>query len=125
MAKLYLEKLSAMVDWATSGAFKNVNIECKHFFSGAALYANNRICISLTPVGLALKLPEELKNSLLKNNEAKPLRYFPKGPIKKDYVVLSEALAAKDKVVNKRIRESIKYVLTLPDPKKKKRKGMI
>ena len=120
MAKLYLEKLSAMVDGATSGAFKNVNIECKHFFSGAALYANNRICISLTPVGLALKLPEDLKNSLLQANEAKPLRYFPKGPIKKDYVVLSEALAAKDKVVNKRIRESIKYVLTLPDPKKKK-----
>jgi len=120
MAKLYLEKLSAMVEGVTSGAFKNVNIECKHFFSGAALYANNRICISLTPVGLALKLPEELKNSLLKTNEAKPLRYFPKGPIKKDYVVLSEALVAKDKVVNKRIRESIKYVLTLPEPKNRK-----
>lgn len=125
MAKLYLEKLSAMIDEAASGAFKNVAIECKHFFSGAAVYANKRICITLTPVGLALKLPEELKNALLKAKDAKPLRYFPKGPIKKDYVVLSKALAANDKIVKKRIRESIKYALTLPAPKRKKRKGMI
>ena len=62
------------------------------FFGGAAAYVNGRIFMSLTPVGLALKLPEE-DRILLINEGAKRLQYFPKAPIKKDYVVLTEALA--------------------------------
>jgi hypothetical protein len=67
MAKEYVDKLSAFIEKTTSDYSENINLECKHFFSGAALYADDRICISLTPVGLAMKLPEDTKERLLKN----------------------------------------------------------
>ena len=121
MAKEYLEKLSAFIERATAGRNNNVNLECKHFFSGAALYAEKRICISLTPVGLALKLPEETKNRLLKNKTAVPLRYFPKGPIKKDYVLFANGIENGGKALHKYVKESVEYALALPKPKRKRK----
>ena len=92
MAKAYVERLAALIGPLASGRFKGKKIEIKHFFSGAAVYTNGKICISLTPVGLALKLPERSRTTLLKRKGTKPLRYFPNGPIKKDYVVLPKTM---------------------------------
>ena len=122
MAKEYLDKLSAFIDKATSDRFDGVNLECKHFFSGAALYADEKICISLTPVGLALKLPEETKNRLLKSKIAVPLKYFPRGPIKKDYVLFPNGIENGRKTLHKYVKESIEYALTLPKPKRKRKR---
>lgn len=119
MAKEYLEKLSAFIEKATSGYSGDIKLECKHFFSGAALYAEERICITLTPVGLAIKLPEETRNKLLKTNTAAPLRYFSKGPIKKNYVLFSCGVAKDAKTLHKYVIESIEFVLTKPKPRKK------
>ncbi|MCH7859505.1 MAG: TfoX/Sxy family protein [Candidatus Marinimicrobia bacterium] len=119
MAKQYLEKLSAFIEKATADYPGNISLECKHFFSGAALYVEQRICLSLTPVGLAVKLPEETKDKLLKNKQAVPLRYFPKGPIKKDYVLFPGGVENSGKTLHKYVQQSIKYVLTLPIPKRK------
>jgi len=43
--------------------------------------------MSLTPMGLALRLPPETKERLLAVSQAEPLRYFPNSPIKKDYAL--------------------------------------
>ena len=110
MAKEYLEKLSELMNRATAGKFKNVDLDCKHFFSGAAVYANGRICITLTPVGFAIKLPEESRTALMRDNGGKQLRYFPKGPIKKDYVVLPEAMLKDIKTLQHWVEASIEYV---------------
>ena len=40
---------------------------------------------------------------------ARPLRYFPKGPIKKEYVVLPETIARDDNALAPWIEESIRY----------------
>ena len=122
MAKEYLDELSALIDKTVSGRFKNIRLECKHFFSGAALYANGKICISLTPVGFAIKLPEESRSALLKQKGTKPLRYFPEGPIKKDYVVLPKAILNDAKVLRQWVKLGIEHVVTLPEPVRKKRK---
>lgn len=122
MAKEYLEKLSVIMKQATTRRFKYVDLECRHFFSGAAVYADGRICISLTPVGFAIKLPEQARDRLLKEKGSKALRYFPRGPIKKDYVVLPKAMLGDVKVLRHWVKISIEYVLTLPKPKKPKRK---
>lgn len=119
MAREYLERLSAFIEKAVSDCFDGVNLECKHFFGGAALYADERICISLTPVGLALKLPEETKDRLLRSKRAMPLRYFPKGPIKKGYVLFPNGLARGGKALREYVKESIEYALTLPKPRRK------
>ena len=85
-------------------------IECKHFFGGAAGYVNGRIFVTLTPVGLALKLPEDRCAALLKLG-ATPLRYFPKAPIKKDYVILPEGLARDAKTMRPLLAQSVGYCL--------------
>ncbi len=122
MAQKYLERLTALMREATSGRFKDIKLEYKHFFSGAALYANGKICISLTPVGFATKLPEESRNALLKQKGTKPLRYFPEGPIKKDYVVLPKSILNDVKVLRHWVKLCIEHVASLPEPVRKKRK---
>ncbi len=119
MAGEYLERLSAFIEKAAHHCFDSVDLECKHFFGGAALYADERICISLTPVGLALKLPEETKDTLLRNKKAIPLRYFPKGPIKKGYVLFPNGIERGGKALHEYVKESIEYALTLPRPRRK------
>ncbi len=62
-------------------------LECRHFFSGAAVYRDGSIVASLTPVGLAFKVPTVVHDRLLESGRVLPLRYFPKSPIKRDYVL--------------------------------------
>ncbi len=114
MAKAYLEKLSELINRATAGKFKNVDLECKHFFSGAAVYANGKICITLTPAGFAVKLPEQSRNSLIRDHGTKLLRYFPNGPVKIDYVVLSEAMLKDMRTLRHWVEVSIEYVTRPP-----------
>ena len=121
MAKEYLEKLTEILKRATARRFASVKFECKHFFSGAAVYADGRICISLTPAGFAIKLPEEQRKILLRKRGTKCLRYFPKAPIKKDYVLLPVSMINDTKELRMLVKLTIEYVLTLPKPKKKKR----
>ena len=92
MAEPYLRDLQVLLAAAAPKRGQVVTVACKHFFSGAAAYVDGHIFMSLTPVGLALKLPEAARADLRKRG-AKPLRYFPKGPIKQDYVVVPARLA--------------------------------
>ena len=62
-------------------------IECRHFFSGAAAYRKGSIVASLTPVGLAFKVPDEVREALMQRGRVTELRYFPKAPIKREYVL--------------------------------------
>lgn len=117
MTTAYLQELTALLK-ATTSDQTHAKLECKHFFSGAAVYANGKICLSLTPVGLAIKLPKELRTMLVEEHGAQPLRYFPKGPIKKEYVVLPKATLKDAKALRRWINASIAYVCSLPRPKK-------
>ena len=56
MVDSYLEELRSILALFEADQRSPSTIECKHFFSGAAAYADGRIFISLTPAGLALKL---------------------------------------------------------------------
>ncbi len=113
MAEAQLRTLRSLLERLAANLDRKDTIECKHFFSGAAAYANGRIFMTLTSVGLALKLPQDSRELLI-GNEASPLRYFPKGPIKKDYVVVPKALANDEETLASRIRESIRFAQTFP-----------
>lgn len=65
-------------------------LEVRHFFSGAAVYREETMVASLTPVGLAFKVPATTRGAMLEGEEAVPLRYFPNAPIKRDYVLFPE-----------------------------------
>jgi len=109
MADPYRERLATMLRVAGLNKARGLRLECKHFFSGAALYASGTICASLTPVGFAVKLPEESRAALLRQRRGRPLRYFRGGPIKKEYVVLSGATLSEPAAVRRLLRESIRY----------------
>ena len=87
MAKIYFEKLSELVEQLNLEKESALPIEVKHLFTGAALYANNVICASWSPVGLAFKLPEKETSKLIESGKAIPLKYFPKGHVKKGYAL--------------------------------------
>ena len=90
MAEPYKTKLQSIVDHYLEHQDDHVMIECKHFFSGAALYVNGTICVSWSPVGLAFKLPEAESNKLINSGRAKHLKYFLKGNIKKGYALFEK-----------------------------------
>ena len=87
MTKEYLEKLSGLIDKTGIESTIITPLEVKHFFSGAALYIDGKICASWSSVGLAFKLPEEEVSKLINSGSAKPLKYFPKGHVKKGYAL--------------------------------------
>ena len=119
MTQEYLEQLNGLIGRLTSSSLMGAKLECKHFFSGAAVYADGRICMSWTPVGFAIKLPETLRNTLVNQQDAKYLRYFPKGPIKKDYVVLPKSMLNQTRTLRRLAKTSVEYALSLPGPKRK------
>ena len=121
MAKEYFEKLAKLMEESCKDLFTEVNLEIKHFFSGAALFANDQICVSYTPAGFAIKLPDALVDELMGEDGSKSLQYFPKSPIKKNYVVLPKRMLEDKNVLCYWVGRSIDYVLPLPMPKKKKK----
>ena len=111
MTKEHLETLSELMKRAAPPVLESITLEVKHFFSGAAVYADGKICMTLTPVGFAIKLPEESRIVLIEQRGANPLRYFPKGPIKKDYVVLPKTMVDDVKTLRHWVKTSIGYVV--------------
>ena len=87
MAHPFLENLKTLVDLHLHD---DPHLVCKHFFSGAALYASGVMCASLSPVGLAFRLPADVRAELIDCGAASKLKYFAKSPIKKGYVLFSD-----------------------------------
>ncbi len=83
MAQPYLDQLKSLLVAFDS----DPSLTCRHFFSGAALYVGPKLCASLTPPGLAFKLPEPRCEELIRLGKAIPLRYFDRSPTKKGYVL--------------------------------------
>ncbi len=113
MTKEYLEMLSELMKRAVPHGFESIKLEVKHFFSGAAVYADGKICMTFTPAGFAIKLPEESRIILIEQRGANSLRYFPKGPIKKDYVVLPKPMLDDMEPLRHWVKTSIEYVVQL------------
>jgi len=98
MAHPYLGELRDLLcDVGISGS----DVVCKHFFSGAAVYASGKIVASLSPKGLAFKLSEPRCKEVLSEGLAVPLRYFDKSPVKRGYVLFPE----KDRLRKEELQE--------------------
>jgi TfoX/Sxy family transcriptional regulator of competence genes len=125
MVAIHLAALRSLLERAAParGRTRDIEIQCKHFFSGAAAYASGRIFMTLTSVGLALKLPAKAQ-ALLVAQGGKPLRYFPTGPIKKDYVVVPGRIAANPSLLAPWIAKSIRFSqVSREAPRAKARRG--
>jgi hypothetical protein len=85
-------------------------LACRHFFGGAALYSNSAICASLTPVGIAFKLPEQRCAELIASGTALPLRYFRDSPVKRGYVLFANVDGLGSDVIAGYLRECLEHV---------------
>ena len=110
MAQPYLAMLSQMIVSLELPISKSVVLECKHFFSGAALYADGQICASLTPAGFGLKLPKEVRDRMIDEGEGEELKYFENAPVKREYISLSQAKMEDQKIFTSLLTQSIEYV---------------
>ena len=108
MAKPYLQNLQEIIDRLNPQSGLPDHVQCRHFFSVSAAYVDGQIFMSLSPVGLALKLPKSDVENLFEQG-AKSLRYFPKAPIKKDYAVLPADIVDDDKTLGDWISKSIAF----------------
>ena len=111
MVKKYVERLHELLDNLKIIKSKIVKFEIKDFFSGAAAYVNGKIFMTLTPVGLAIKLLEVIREKLLKGGKVRKLRYFPKAPIKKDYVVLPKSMMDDLIILRYHVKMSINNII--------------
>lgn len=109
MAAPYLEELKTIVQRLSLQSGDVSDLTCKHFFSGAAAYLDGRIFMTLTPVGLALKLSAADRDMIFAQG-AKPLKYFPKAPVKKEYALLPSRLVEDENVLGNWISRSLAYM---------------
>jgi TfoX/Sxy family transcriptional regulator of competence genes len=114
MAEPFLTNLNSLVTRPGKLDIGRVSLETKHFFSGAALYANGKICAFLNPAGFAIKLPAPDKERLFNEGRGQPFRFFPGGPIKKEYVFLSGSILADNEELEPLLTASIRYAARCP-----------
>jgi hypothetical protein len=108
IAQPYLNQLQELI----SDIDGRHNLVCKHFFSGAALYVERNICASLTPKGLAFKLPKSRCDDLFTQGKAIPLRYFDRSPIKQGYILLPDFQDLSDTDISSYLEECIAYAIS-------------
>ena len=109
MAEPYLSQFSKQI---VGIQIPNVTLICKHFFSGAAVYTNGKIIASYSHAGVAIKLPEEERKRLIQGRQGTVFRFFPRGPIKKEYVLITEPVLDDEQAFERLIKMST-YLLGL------------
>lgn len=91
-------------------------------FGGIGVYANDRMCVSLSDIGLAVKLSGAEHAALLATKGAKVLRYEPDAPPSKTYVVVPEAMLKDRKALSHWLRVSAQQAVVAPLKKPRKNK---
>ncbi len=115
MAKPHLERLLQVVDHLGMQKKRGVTLEAKHFFSGAALYANGNICAFLNPAGFAVKAPASMQ-SLIWEGKGTELRFFATGPIKREIIAVARAATRDHEVLRMLIDAGVDFVTGLSGP---------
>ncbi|MBK5109648.1 MAG: TfoX/Sxy family protein [Anaerolineales bacterium] len=108
MAEPFFSQMSKLIEGIE---FPDVTLECKHFFSGAALYANDKIMASFSPAGFAIKLPEGERQELIQKGIGVEFRFFPDGPIKKEYVLLKESVIQDEQAFQEIFHQSVGFAV--------------
>ncbi len=101
--------LPAHVDW-----------RFKPMFGGIGVYADDRMCVSLSDVGLAVKLGPAEQEALLKLKGARRLQYEPSMPPSKTYIVVPDAMLSDAKALGHWLAVSAAGAARAPAKKRRK-----
>lgn len=108
MSDEYRRQIETLIDDARLPA--DCDISYKNVFGAVAAYANGKIFMTCGKFGLALKLPDDTCGSLMAEGAGEPLRYFAKGHIKRNYVVLLAGALEDEARAAKLVRQSAAFV---------------
>ncbi|HEY5047611.1 MAG TPA: TfoX/Sxy family protein [Rhizomicrobium sp.] len=97
-----------------------LELRFRPMFGGIGAYAFGRMFMSLSDVGLALKLGEAERHELLRLKGAKPLQYEPDAPPSKSYVVVPETMLSEPKTLQSWIAKSAAFART-QEPRRRKK----
>jgi TfoX/Sxy family transcriptional regulator of competence genes len=100
----------------------DVDWRFRPMFGGIGVYANDRMCVSLSDVGLAVKLTGAEHAALLKEKGAKPLQYEPSMPPSKTYVVVPDAMLKDRRTLGRWLGISAQQAAAAPAKKPRKTK---
>ncbi|MDP6875873.1 MAG: TfoX/Sxy family protein [Alphaproteobacteria bacterium] len=95
---------------ADCGISAEYEISYKSVFGAVAAYANGKIFLTNGKFGLAAKLAYETCQGLMAEGVGAPLKYFEKGHVKRNYVVLSADLLKDEERRNELVKLSAAFV---------------
>ena len=101
----------------------HVDWRFKPMFGGVGVYANDKMCVSLSDVGLAVKLPPAEQETLLKLKGARRLQYEPSSPPSKSYIVVPDAMLSDAAALGRWLAVSADFVSAAPAKKAASSKG--
>ena len=107
----YFNEITALLKQSRPKLSNTHKLEFKNVFGAVGGYVNGKIFISCGKFGVALRLPPDTLASLFQEKEAKHLKYFSNGHIKKEYAVLSKHILKNKDELKKLVDKSIRYSL--------------
>ena len=110
MNEKYFVEITTLLKQVRPKLTSTHQLKFKNVFGAVAGYVDGNIFISCGEFGVALRLPPDTLVALFREKEAKRLKYFPKGHIKREYAVLSKRILNDKLQLRKLTDESIKYV---------------
>lgn len=111
MTSQYLSRLSELLLEARPRLRTTHTLEFKNCFGAVAGYVRGSIFISCGSFGIALKLPPDAIEQMIRVDGAKHLKYFARGHLKKDYVVLPRSVIEDKSRFRALLDTSIHFVL--------------
>ena len=98
----------------------HVDWRFRPMFGGIGVYANDKMCVSLSDIGLAVKLAPAEQEVLLKLKGAKRLQYEPSMPPSKTYIVVPDAMLSDRKALGHWLAISAAHAVAAPAKKRVK-----
>ena len=106
----YLGRISTLLHDARPRLGQTHDLEFKSFFGAVAAYLDGQLFASCGKFGVALKLPPRTLARMLEERGVRPLKYFPKGHVKRDYVVLPKRILEDRAVFKPLLDSSIRFI---------------
>lgn len=125
MRQFDAKSLRARIEEVFGPRVVELELSFRPMFGGITGYASGRNFVSLSNVGMALKLDAKDRATLLAIDGAKPLQYEPDGPVSKSSVVLPPSILDDDRVLRDWLRKSIAYCRAQPVKPRRPRKGTL
>ena len=114
MESKYQERLAKVLKQVRPRLSATRHLEFKNCFGAVAGYVDGRIFSSCGKFGLALRLPPKRLAELFKEQGVIPLKYFPRGHVKKEYAVIPQRMIEDRVRLKKLVGHSIRYASQLP-----------